>query len=251
MTKYSVKQLSSLAGVSVRTLHHYDHIGLLKPSFRSKKGYRFYERKELLLLQQILIYRQLEFPLSDIHAIIYNPSFDLTVTLETHKKKLEEKLGNLKLLIATVDKTIHDLKLKESTMTDEDIYKGLNVQEVRSQRKEVIEKWGRNELIKAEDRIKKIGKGGWKDLQKKGEEINQLLADLSYLPPAHTDVQQTIELHFRHLNFFYEVSKERYLGLGKMYTEDERFKSYYEKYAPGLAHFIMEAIQVFCDNDLH
>ena len=78
MTNYSVKQLSKLAGVTVKTLHHYDKIGLLKPAFRSRKGYRFYGREQLFTLQQILFYRELGFTLKEIDAIINDESFDLT-----------------------------------------------------------------------------------------------------------------------------------------------------------------------------
>ncbi len=93
MSKYSVKELAELAGVSVRTLHHYDQIDLLKPSYRSEKGYRFYERKELLLLQQILFYRKLGLTLAGIDAIINDSSFNLINALESHKKNLKKRVG--------------------------------------------------------------------------------------------------------------------------------------------------------------
>ena len=250
MTKYSVKQLSNLAGVSVRTLHHYDQIGLLKPSFRSEKGYRFYERKELLRLQQILFYRKLGFPLKEIHSIINEPSFDLLEALKTHKKQLKKQMEDLKLLLKTVDKTIIELKSTTKMMTDKEMYEGFTSEQVIAIKKEVKARWGEDQLREVEERIQKMGKEGWQDNKKKGEEINQLLADLMDLGVDHVKVQKAIALHFRHMNGFYEVSKERYLGLGGMYIADQRFTDYYDKYKPGLAVFINSAIHVFCKNGL-
>lgn len=249
MKKYSVKELADLAGVSVRTLHHYDQIDLLKPSFRSEKGYRFYQRDELLLLQQILFYRELGFSLRDIDAIIKDPSFDLVIALESHKKNLKKQARNLKKLMTTIDNTLNELKNKKM-MKESELYEGFSTQEIKTIKKEVSERWGADQLKETEERIQQMGKEGWKDVKKKGEEINWLLADLMDFNPESIHVQQAIELHFKHMNLFYEVSKERYLGLGKLYITDERFTETYEKYRPGLAHFIQQAIQVFCDNDL-
>lgn len=249
MTKYSVKELSQLAKVSVRTLHYYDQIDLLKPAFRSEKGYRFYERRQLLLLQQILFYRELGFSLQDIYDIINDPSFDLVKALESHQKELLKQSRNLEQLMQTVEKTLNELK-KEQMMEDSEIYSGFTVKEVKSMRKEVSELWGEEQLKATEDRIRAMGKAGWENTQQKGEEINQLLGDLTESEPDSPEVQNAIGLHFRHMNLFYEVSKERYLGLGSMYVEDERFFNYYEKYKEGLAHFIKQAIEVYCEKSL-
>ena len=122
MTHYSVKQLSKLAGVSVRTLHHYDRIGLLKPAFRSDKGYRFYGRNELLQLQQILFFKELDFPLKEIREIINDPNFDLVSALEFHKKQLLLRSKRLDELLATIEKTILiNLKTKNEVMKDHEI----------------------------------------------------------------------------------------------------------------------------------
>lgn len=110
MTKYSVKQVSKLAGVSVRTLHHYDKIGLLKPSERAESKYRYYYRNDLLKLQQILFYKELGFQLSQIQDILSEEDFDLMKALEFQRKELLKKADGLKQLIQTLDKTIVELK---------------------------------------------------------------------------------------------------------------------------------------------
>lgn len=249
MKKYSVKELAELASVSVRTLHYYDQIGLLKPAFRSEKGYRFYGRSELLVLQQILFYKELGFTLKEIEATIKDANFDLMTALENHKKKLKNQLGNIHQLLKTIDHTINELK-HNKMMKDEEIYAGFSPQEMESTRAEVTKRWGADELKATEERIRAMGKDGWNKAKQKGEEINQLLADLMDLPVESINVQRAIELHFRHLNLFYEVSKERYLGLANLYVEDERFKAHYDKYKLDLAFFIKDAIQIFCNNGL-
>ncbi len=258
MTKYSVKQLSKLAGVSIRTLHHYDKIGLLKPAFRSESKYRYYGREELFRLQQILFYKELGFPLKEIMEIMSDPAFNLVKALEFHKKELQKKADRTQRLLTTVDKTIAELNNlsrirfgnKKIMMTEKEIYAGFSEKEIKSMKKEVAERWGEKEIKSVEDRIQKLGAEGWEDHKKKGEEINRLLADLMDCSPSDVRVQKTIALHHRHLNFYYEVSKERYLGLAKMYVEDERFYSFYDKYRKDLAAFIHGAVVVYCNNGM-
>lgn len=250
MHRYSVQQLSKLAGVSVRTLHHYDRIGLLKPAERSEKNYRFYGKTELLKLQQILFYKELDFSLKKIAEILNDPDFDFLKALEFHQVELLRRAGKMQQLLVTVDKTIHSLKSKKNMMTDKELYEGFSQEEIDSMRKEVKKRWGAEELLEVEERIQKLGKDGWENHKAKGEEINQLLAEIIDLHPSEKQVQQLVAMHFKHLNFYYEVTKERYEGLGKMYVEDERFKAHYEKYRDGLAVFLRDAIFIFCQNEL-
>lgn len=250
MTEYSVQQLSAFAGVSVRTLHYYDQVSLLKPARRSEKGYRYYGKEEMLKLQQILFYRELDFPLKEIGKIINDRRFNLLEGLEFHKAELEKRAARYQALLATLEKTIVELKTKKKMMTEEEMYKGFTKEEVKTMRREVVERWGEEELLAVEERIRLLGKEGWEDHQQKGDEINELLAELSTLGPGDERVQHAVALHHRHLNFYYEVDEERYRGLGKMYVEDQRFNDYYEKYRQGLANFLQKAINVFCDNGM-
>src|SRR5512140_2485562 len=101
---YAVKQLAKMAGVSVRTLHHYDQIGLFKPSARTTAGYRQYGEKDLLRLQQILFFRELDFSLSEIKKILDRPGFDQTAALVNHRTLLRERVQRLHRLVKTIDK---------------------------------------------------------------------------------------------------------------------------------------------------
>ena len=111
--KYSVKQLAKLAGITPRTLHLYDQLKLLKPALRTPAGYRYYNQHELLRLQQILFYKELDFPLKEIGRILDEPGFELLNALESHKKALTLKKARISTLLKTIDKTIITLKNKE------------------------------------------------------------------------------------------------------------------------------------------
>ena len=124
MTTYSIKQAANLAGVTIRTLQYYDKIGLLSPGKKSANGYRRYQRRELLKLQQILLYKELGISLKDINDVVNNPSFNLLKALEQHKYFLQRRAKHLKTLLRTVDKTIAEVKTSETIMTDSDIYQG-------------------------------------------------------------------------------------------------------------------------------
>lgn len=250
MKKYTVQQLSDMAGVTVRTLHHYDEIGLLQPYERSEKGYRYYAREQLLQLQQIMLYRELDIPLKAIKVILDSDDYDVIQSLEEHKQQFIEKRRQMDKLLETIDKTIASLKNKKMKMTDEELYEGFSKEEATTMREEVKQRWGEEELLATEERIRQMDKEQWKDVKEEGHAVTQLLADVMDLPPDHILVQKAIEKHYMHMNRFYEVSEERYRGLGQLYVEDERFKAYYEKYRTGLAEFVQQAINVFCDNGM-
>lgn len=246
---YTVKQLAELAGITVRTLHHYDRIGLLRPAGRTEKAYRRYGREELLRLQQILFYKELGFPLSEIKAVLEDPLFDLIKALESHKQALSLESERIGQLLQTIDKTISNLK-NNTSMKDEEMYEGLKPEEREARRKEVVDRWGADALRESEDRVRKMGKQGLAKVKAEGEAISKRLAGMMNLHPAERQVQLVIAQHYEHLQQFTPIDKERYRGLGKMYTEDDRFRAHYDVHAQGLADFLYRGIQVFCDNDL-
>lgn len=246
---YSVKELSELAGVSKRTIHHYDEIGLLKPAMRSEKGYRFYGKSELFRLQQIMFYRMLGYELNQIKNVLDDEDFDIIKSLRFQKTQLLKKRTNLDRLITTIDKTVSELKNKEGMITEKEMYEGFSDQKVKEILKEVDDRWG-DEAKGVYDRIKAMGKTEWKDTKEEGKEISLWLSNLTHKPVSDVEVQKVILLHFQHIGKFYEVSEDRYRGLANMYLSDERFKAYYDDFKPGLAEFINKGIHVFCDNGM-
>jgi DNA-binding transcriptional MerR regulator len=123
---FTVKQVAGLSGVSVRTLHFYDESGLLKPAYVAANGYRFYEEPQLLMLQQILFYRELGFELKQIKKILKRKDFEKVAALESHRKVLQKNLSRTRSLIETIDKTIRHLKGTEAMKTD-DMFVGFAV----------------------------------------------------------------------------------------------------------------------------
>lgn len=123
---YTVKQVASMSGVSVRTLHFYDEIGLLKPAHHGANGYRFYEEPQLLTLQQILFYRELGFELKEIKRILGRADFETVAALQSHRQVLEKSLTRTRSLLETIDKTIQHLKGTRK-MQSEEMFAGFSV----------------------------------------------------------------------------------------------------------------------------
>ncbi|NJO01780.1 MAG: MerR family transcriptional regulator, partial [Bacteroidia bacterium] len=171
MKNYGVKALSKLSGVSVRTLHYYDKIGLLKPSNRTEAGYRYYGEKELLRLQQILFYRELGFPLKEILNLLDAPDFDLIDALENHTLALKARQKRITKLLATIDRTIHNLKKGKIMSEPEMLYEGLPKEVGTIYRQEAIEKYGKETVEKSEKALLSLGKEGFEQLKKEAEQI--------------------------------------------------------------------------------
>ena len=123
---YTVKQVAAMSGVSVRTLHFYDETALLKPAYTKPNGYRVYEEAQLLMLQQILFYRELGFELKRIKEILRQPKFQKAAALRSHRKILEKNAARTRTLIATIDKTIKHLKGTKK-MKSEELFTGFSV----------------------------------------------------------------------------------------------------------------------------
>src|SRR5581483_8213321 len=123
---YTVRQVASFSGVSVRTLHFYDELGLLKPAYVSANGYRYYEQPQLLALQQVLFYRELGFELKEIKSILARADFEKAAALESHRARLEKNLTRTQTLIATIDKTIDHVRGAKK-MSNEEMFAGFRV----------------------------------------------------------------------------------------------------------------------------
>lgn len=245
---YTIKQLAKLAETSVRTLHHYDQIGLLTPSRRSSNKYRAYEEAELLKLQQIMFFRELEFPLSDIKTILDNPNFDMTAALRDQKKMLELKKKRLDVLVETINKTIKKIT-KQKNMKDGELYDGLSKEESESYAKEAKERWGNTEAYKqSQERYGKMSDADKAKVKKAGEDLTAEIAQNMNKGAKSPEVQALIDRHYNSLRTFYEPNLTMYRGLGNMYADDARFAKYYDRFAPGLAVFMRDAIIEYCDN---
>ncbi|MEL6559972.1 MAG: MerR family transcriptional regulator [Bacteroidota bacterium] len=252
MKNYSVKELALLAGITVRTLHHYDRIGLLKPGVRTRKGYRQYGETELLKLQQIMIYKEMDFSLREIKNLLEAPDFDVLSALEDHKRNIAKRRKRLSNLLITLDKTIHHLK--EGIMLDpKELYEGFPDGKGESYREEALEKWG-DAVKDSEKSLMQMSKPDFNQLKQDFDDCWRKLA--SYVGRDYRDqeCQEEIAKHYRYILQFWGVQnlqedhKKPYLGLADLYINDGRFTEIDGKQVAGFGEFLKKAMTFFVEN---
>jgi len=248
---YTVQKLATIAGVSVRTLHYYDQVGLLKPCSVKANGYRLYGETELLRLQQILFFKELDFPLLEIKRILSSPHFDMRQALRDQRKMIQLKKNRLDRLITTIDRTIKKIN-KEITMNDNELYGNFSKEEIEKYTEEARKKWGHTDAFKqSQERVKKMGKDGLNKVLKASGELTMKIAETmkAGLNPKSNEVQRLIALHYDGLRAFYEPTFEIYRGLANAYVIDERFKANYENITKGFAQFMHDAMIAYCETE--
>ncbi|SHI94629.1 DNA-binding transcriptional regulator, MerR family [Clostridium cavendishii DSM 21758] len=252
--KYKVKELSSLAKVSVRTLHHYDEIDLLKPEYISDAGYRLYSENDIERLQQILFFKELDFSLKEIKEILDNPHFNKIYALNGQKELLIEKKNRLEKIIEAIDKSIVLAKggLK---MSKEEIFSTFNMDEVNKIKekyaKEAKEKFGNSEAYKqSEEKGAKYNENDWKNIMADAQKIFGEIASMMDKSPSDDAVQSLVDKWRQYISKnFYNCTIEIFRGLGQMYIYDERFTKNIDKTKDGLAKFLSKAIEIYCNNN--
>ncbi len=238
-----VKEVADLVGISVRTLHHYHEIGLLVPETITDSGYRLYSDHNLEMLQQILFFRELGFPLKKIKEIIGSPSFDQQEALAIHYKMLVEKRERLDKMINTVRRTIQHVK-GEIEMTNKEKFSGFDFSQ-NPYEEEARQRWGDEKV----DQANKVAKGFTKIDQEQFNQIYRDLAAIRHLEPNSTEAQVKIKEWFDYLNKFGEYSLEAFKNLGQMYVDDERFTNNIDKFGEGLAMFMRDAMTIYADTN--
>lgn len=241
---FTVKQLSKLAGVTPRTLHHYDAIGLLKPSRVGGNGYRYYGEESLLLLQQILFYRELDLPLGDIKKIMGRRDFAVLSALEGHKLELGKRIARLERLLGTLDNTISHLKGK-TEMSNKQIFSGFTAEE-QGQYAAEAEKIYAPETVKASNRKWKSYSAELK--QRILDEGRQIYVEMISAMPkgaGSTEVQALVERWRAHMNYFWTPNLDQLPGLANIYRQDPRFKANFDQMDPNLAGFMQAAVQIY------
>lgn len=249
---YTVNKLAKLSGVSVRTLHYYDEIGLLKPSYIGNNNYRYYEEAELLMLQQILFFRELGFQLADIQRIIQSRDFDTIAALESHRKILDESLSQTQKLIETIDKTIAHLRGTEPMKLD-DIFEGFSAQKQKFYEDFLVESGVQQEVInKSKAKIKDWTKEQWQVHKQKADKIHEELAAAidKHLQPSSPEVQKIIKKHYELTTVFWTPTKESYIGLSQFYLSHPDFLKFYEGIHPKLLEFLVAAMKVYAEREL-
>jgi DNA-binding transcriptional MerR regulator len=253
MEGYPVKKLAKLAGVSVRTLHLYDRLGLLKPRTRTEARYRLYGEAELLRLQQILFYKELDFPLQAIKDILDDPAFDFLGALQSHKAALLARRDRLATLLATVDKTIAKLKEESTMMTHEELYEGFPKEQAEAYRQEAAQQWGTDAVEKSENYLRGMGKEAFARLKAESQEIWTTLIGMAGQDPTSEAVQGQVARHYAVIRQFWgtagspDPQAEAYRGLGQLYVHDERYTTIDGQPNPAFAEFMRKAMGHFVD----
>lgn len=249
---YTVNKLAKLSGVSVRTLHFYDEIGLLKPAYYGDNNYRYYEEEQLLLLQQILFYRELGFQLNDIQKILSSESFEKIEALTSHKNILRDDLDRTKNLIKTIDKTIAHLRGKE-TMKLEEIFHGFTDEKQELYEDFLVESGVSQDVInKTKDKVKNWKKEQWMENKREADTMYSELAFAidNQLAPSSSEVQALIKKHYQMTTIFWTPTKESYIGLGQFYSSHPDFVTFYGEIHPKLLNFLVEAMKIFAEREL-
>jgi DNA-binding transcriptional MerR regulator len=241
---YTIKQLANLAGVSVRTLHYYDEIGLLKPTSVGANGYRHYEREALMKLQQILFYRELDMRLEQIKAILDNPNFDVLRALGGHKVALQARAERLTRLVQTVDNTIDLMKGKDH-MNANGLFEGFSEEEQDDYAREAEQAYD-PETVKTSNRK-------WKAYPP--EEKKRILADGKAIfvdltaaiskGAESAEVQAIIARWHQNMQNFWSPNDEQLVGLAELYDADGRFRANFDRLDPKLAEFMRESVKVY------
>jgi len=245
--RYTVKQLSDLAGVTIRTLHYYDEIGLLKPSSHGENGYRYYGDESLLHLQQILFYRQLDLPLDQVKQIMESPDFDLMSALESHRKELLKRIAQMERLIATVDDTILHLEGKKE-MSKKQLFEAFSDEQQAEYEKEAMQMYDPATVKAANKKWKNYTAAEKQDIQDEGNAVYEVILQAMPKGASSPEAQAGVERWRRHLEYFWVPTEDQLLGLVDLYNTDPRFKANFDKIDPNLAGFMREAVKVYVGN---
>ena len=243
--KLQIKEFAELTGVSVRTLHYYDEIGLLKPSFVDEQnGYRFYDETSLERMQEILFYRELDFSLKSIAEILASPNYDKQKALAEQKRLLTLKKDRLERLIAALEQA----EKGEITMS---AFDNSEYETARQQYEdEAKQRWGGTDAYKeSQEKTSSYSKEKWNDVL---AGMNGIFAEFTERKKcgesADSDAAQRLvkKLQDYITANFYHCTDNILAGLGQMYICDERFKNNIISHGEGTAAFVSEAIKIYC-----
>jgi DNA-binding transcriptional MerR regulator len=246
---YTVKQLSELASITVRTLHHYDDIDLLKPSKVGANGYRYYDDAALLRLQQILFYREIGLELMQIRDILDSPDFDLVSALRSHRAAIRDRQNRLENLIETIDSTIQRLEGK-TTMSDKKLFEGFSEEQQKEYEREARLRWGPQNVNESVKRWNNYSKAQQEAIMAEGGEIytDWVRALEAGLPATSDEIKRIVERWHDNIRHFYEPTLDILRGLGELYNTDPAFMATFHKFHPDLPPYLQETITQYVDD---
>lgn len=249
MKKLTVKQLAAISGVTVRTLHHYDEIGLLKPAHIGANGYRYYSRVEMLRLQRILFHRELGVPLGEIAGLLDLEGADQVGVLLRHREKLEAERERFRVLIDTIDRTVADLK-GDTPMPNADLYRGFSAEKQAEYEAWLIERYGdpmKEDIARSRKAMTKMSEAEQQAVMDQLRNIETALAEgmKRGLDPASDPIDRVIARHRAWVAAAWDkpCPPEAYSGLAELYLSHPDFVKRYETIATGFADFLVAAMK--------
>ena len=239
--KMQIREFAEMTGVSVRTLHYYDEIGLMKAGFVDRTtGYRYYDEQNLLRMQQILFYRELDFSLKSIGDILSSPDYNREQALNEQKKLLILKKERLERLISAID----------GAMQGENVMRAFDNTEFENYKAEAREKWGRTDAWKEyEEKTGGYSRGKWQNAADGMDTVfGEFAACLKSGECAESEAAQALvkKLQQYITDHFYTCTTQILAGFGQMYVADERFAEHIDRQGLGTAAFVSEAINAYC-----
>jgi DNA-binding transcriptional MerR regulator len=245
MVVLTVGGVARLAGVTVRTLHHYDEIGLVVPGSRTRAGYRIYGTEEIERLQEVLFFRELGFGLDDIKRIIGQPGYNRAEALHRQRQMLESQADHLSALIDSVEQALQ-AERTGINMSNEDALGVFGDFDPAEYEEEAKQRWGEIEAYQqSAQRTARYTKQDWEQIRDESDVINRrflaLMAD--GVPTDTVAAMDVAEEHRSHITkWFYDCSRQAHAGLGQMYVADPRFTENIDKTGEGLAAYVAAAI---------
>jgi len=250
---YTVKEVAALAGVSVRTLHYYDEIGLVRPAYVGANGYRYYEEDQLMQLQQVMFFREFRVPLADIVNMLDSPTFEVLEALQAHRVRLSKEAVRISHLMQTLDHTMEKLK-GERDMSEHELYQGFDMEKQKEYEEEAKARWGEDNPRVKESLSKTATwtKRDYAEAKQRMDNLHSRLRDVfvSGASPDSPSAQALIGEHYQNISYFYTPTKEIFQGLGQMYVDDPRFRENYEKLQVGLAEYMRDAMNAYAQREL-
>ena len=238
-----IGELARISGISIRTLHYYEEIGLLVPG-RSTKDYRLYSPEDVMRLQQILIQKAMGLSLEQIKSALDDPEFNYLNSLRQQKHALEAEITRFAKMINSIDAAIADLKKKDDTMPDADLFDGFDPEIFNA---EVEQKWGHTDAyLTSAQRSASFEDSDWREMKQEQDQIwsdaAQFMAQ-GQLPDSEVGLEMA-ERHRAHIHqWFYPCSREMHVKLSEMWLADQRFKDNIDKFAAGLTDWFVDAIR--------
>jgi DNA-binding transcriptional MerR regulator len=244
--EYSIGDVAALAHVSVRTLHHYDEIGLLRPSGRTGAGHRRYSDADVQRLRDIVFYRELDFGLDEIASMLGDPGTTTDAHLRTQHRMLRERIERSQLLLHAIEKEMEARKMGIS-LTPEEQFEVFGTDKVGGEwAEEARDRWGDTDAYReSQRRTTSYTKDDWARLKDEADAGLRAFRDAMQagVPADGSDGRALAEQHRQFLNrWFYECNYDMHRGLAEMYVADERFRKTYDDIAPGLADYVHDAI---------